>query len=65
MPPAYAQDSTRGADRGHDAGHARTDRQPERCGGGSMSRADIAKAVIGALIAVPVWYAMMIILMAL
>jgi hypothetical protein len=30
-----------------------------------MSRADIAKAVIGALIAVPVWYAVMVILMAL
>ena len=30
-----------------------------------MSRADIAKAVIGALIAVPIWYAVMVVLMAL
>jgi hypothetical protein len=30
-----------------------------------MSRADIAKTVIGVLIAVPVWYAMMVVLMAL
>ena len=30
-----------------------------------MSRADIAKAVIGALIAVPIWYALMVVLMAL
>jgi hypothetical protein len=30
-----------------------------------MSRADIARALIGALIAVPIWYAMMVILMAL
>jgi hypothetical protein len=30
-----------------------------------MSKADIAKTVIGVLIGVPVWYAMMVILMAL
>ena len=30
-----------------------------------MSRADIARALIGALIAVPIWYAVMVILMAL
>jgi hypothetical protein len=30
-----------------------------------MSRSDIIKTVIGVLIAVPVWYALMVILMAL
>ena len=30
-----------------------------------MSRSDIIKTVIGVLIAVPIWYALMVILMAL